>query len=153
MLGRLTLALSILGSLAVSAAAQERQWSLDIGGDDAYLVFGVPDTDDVGVSFWCTMGSGEIRLFVPAAGEALKPDEKITFPVTVGAEPFALNGRTMANEEEGTTSVESMLTPADPLFAALGKADRFKIALGNGEHIYPLIDADVAGLLRLCQKP
>ena len=153
MSGRIALALALTGALAASAAAQERQWSFDTSGDDAYLVFGVPDTDDIGVSFWCAMGSGEIRLFIPAAGEILMPDEPIAFTVTVGSEIFNLSGRSTPNEEAGGTSLEAILTPAHPLFEALGEADRFKLETGGQEHIYPLADADLAGLQRLCRKP
>ena len=35
------------------ALAQERQWSLDTVNNQVFLVFGVPESDDVGLSFWC----------------------------------------------------------------------------------------------------
>ena len=73
--------------------------------------------------------------------------------IVVDDESFDLKGRTLTNEEAGTTSIETSLAPADPLFAALQKADRFKIEIPGHEQIYPLTDADVAGLLRLCAKP
>lgn len=42
------------GSLVCSPAkAQEREWSLDASDQEAYLIFGVADSDDVGVSLWC----------------------------------------------------------------------------------------------------
>ena len=142
-----------MGAIAHSAMAQERQWSLDTSEGDAYLIFGVPDSDDVGVSFWCTMGSGDIRLFIPETGDKLNPGETVAYSIAVDDESFDLKGRTLANEEAGTTSIETSLAPADPLFAALQRADRFKIEIPGHEQIYPLTDADVAGLLRLCAKP
>ena len=41
-----------------------------------------------------------------------------------GEEKFALNGRTMANEEAGSTSIETTLPGDAPFFAALQKADQ-----------------------------
>ena len=46
------LATLVLGS--APSLAQERIWTLDQTDAEVYLVFGVPETDDVGVSFWCT---------------------------------------------------------------------------------------------------
>jgi hypothetical protein len=55
-----------LGSAAPIVLAQEREWNFNTGDEEAYLVFGVPESDDVGVSFWCTIGRGDIGIFLPA---------------------------------------------------------------------------------------
>ena len=62
------------------------------GDEDAYLVFGVPELDDAGISFGCTLQSGEIRMFIPEAGEDLKPDEKIKLTVRAAARTFVYDG-------------------------------------------------------------
>jgi hypothetical protein len=149
---RLSLAISLLAGLSASAAAQERQWSLDTGGDDAFLVFGVPETDDVGVSLWCGMRSGEISIFVPEVDSSLEPGKTIAFTLAAGKTVAKLEGKTTANEEAGTTSLEARVSDSQPVFAAMKKADRFKIRAGKEENVYPLIDADVTGLLALCKK-
>lgn len=146
------LSVSLVTGFSASAAAQERQWSLDAGDEDAYLIFGVPESDDVGVSLWCTIRSGEISLFVPEADPTLKPGTTVPFTITAGATVVELKGETTANEEAGSTSLETKIPESSPIFAALTGADRFKIKVGSEENIFPLIDADVAGLLELCKK-
>jgi len=150
---RVPLAVFLIAALFQSAAAQERQWSLDTGDEDAYLVFGVPETDDVGISFWCTLGSGEISIFVPEADPAMKPGKTVPFTLIAGETVAELEGRTSANEEAGTSSLEAKVPDSQPFFAALKEVDRFRVTVGREENVYPLIDADVAGLLALCKKP
>ncbi|MGH6906646.1 MAG: hypothetical protein ACREDX_02185 [Aestuariivirga sp.] len=152
MMPRLALFIFLAAAVSADAMAQERQWSLDAGDEDAYLVFGVPETDDVGISFWCAMKTGEVNIFVPEADPAMKPGETVPFSVVAGQTVAKLEGRTTANEMSGTASLEAKVSSRHPLFEALRKADRFKIIVGKQETIYPLIDADVDALLRLCGK-
>ena len=71
-----------LAAFSSPVLAQEREWAFDTGEADAYLVFGVPETDDVGVSFWCTIGSGEIRVFFPEAGDSLSAGQAVKWNST-----------------------------------------------------------------------
>lgn len=137
---------------AGSAWAQEREWLFDTGDEDAYLVFGVPETDDAGVSFGCTLQSGDIRLFVPEAGEELKADQKITVTILVGGKTFAYSATTAPNEMSGSTSAEVEIPAGDPIFADLRKADRFEIRAGTEDNIFPLEGADFDSLVRACTK-
>lgn len=137
---------------AGSAWAQEREWLFDTGDEDAYLVFGVPETDDAGVSFGCTLQSGDIRLFVPEAGEELKPDQKITVTLVVGGETFPYDATTTPNEMSGATSAEAEIPAGDAIFAALRKADRFEVRAGTEDNIFPLEGADFDSLVRACTK-
>lgn len=146
----------LLAGLLICAAgpawAQEREWIFDTGDEDAYLVFGVPDTDDTGVSFGCTLQSGEIRIFIPEAGDDLEPDQKVTLAVTVGGKDFSYEGTTAMNEMSGTISAEAVILPDDALFAELRKADRFQVRTGSEENIYPLEGADFESLVRACSR-
>lgn len=153
MIVRVLSVLSLIAVLTASARAQERQWIFETGTDDAYLIFGVPETDDVGISFWCSAHSGEVRIFIPEADPVMKPDRDVSFVVSVGEETFKIDGKTAANEMSDTTSIEAAVSATEPLFAALQKADRFKVVTGAVEHVYPLIEADVAGLIGLCRSP
>ena len=152
MIVRMLAVLSLIAALTASAMAQERQWIFDSSEDDAYLIFGVPETDDVGISFWCGRRSGEIRVFIPEADPAMKPETDVSFSVSAGGRTFKFDGKTAANEMSDTTSIEAAVPVTDPLFAALQKTDRFKVVTGAVEHTYPLIDADVAGLVELCRS-
>ncbi len=142
----------VLASAATSAFAQEREWIFDTGEEDAYLGFGVPESDDVGISFGCTLQSGEIRIFVPEAGEDLKPETMIKLTVTVGGKGFTYDGVTSPNEMSATTSAEAPIRPDDAIFAELRKADRFTVKTGTEENTFPLEGSDFESLVRACSK-
>ena len=152
MLRRLSATLLLI-ALATPASAQERQWSLDASDQDAYLIFGVPESDDVGISFWCTVQKDEVNIFVPEGDPKQKPGQAVDLIISAGGETATLKGRTEENEEGATTSVEAK-APADlPVFAAMLKADRFHVKTGEIDNVFPLIDADLRGLLDVCHKP
>lgn len=134
------------------ALAQEREWMLDAANDDAFLVFGVPETDDVGVSFWCKIGSGRIKIFFPEGSAELAPDTVAEFSVTAEGKAYALRGKTSANAMTGATSIESELDLTDPLIVDLEKSDRFVAKIGHHELTYPLIDAGLSELTKLCRS-
>jgi hypothetical protein len=148
-----TLALAlILGVLTPLAWAQEREWRFDTGEEEAYLVFGVPETDDVGVSFWCTIGLGEIRVFFPEAGENLAVGQTVAIELEVGGKRFSFTGETAANEEAGTTSAETSVESDNPVFSAFLASDRFNVKLGKEESVFPLQGADFESLRRVCSR-
>jgi hypothetical protein len=143
---------AVFGLAAMPALAQEREWIFDTGDEDAYLIFGVPESEDAGISFGCTLRSGEIRVFVPEAGEGLKPGRKIKLTITVAGRDFVYDALTMANEMATTTSAEAAIPADDDLFADLRKTDRFKVKTGTEENTYPLEDSDFESLVRACSK-
>jgi hypothetical protein len=136
---------------ATASLAQERQWTMDVTETDAFMVFGVPETDDVGVSFWCTLGTPKIKIFVPEGGSDLKPFQTIKFNFEVGGSNFRTDGKTASNEESGGVSVEGELQTNDPFFMALAKQDRFSITAGNHKATYPLDGAEVETFIGVCQ--
>ncbi len=150
---------SIFGGFAVcliacnTASAQERQWFLDSTSEDAFLVFGVPETDDTGLSIWCTIQSGKAKIFLPEASEKLKPDTPGTMELVAGDVAVTITGTSLENQDSGVSSLEVEIETANPIFAAMTKADRLKIHVEGEEQIIPLIDADIEGLLKLCNKP
>jgi hypothetical protein len=144
---------SLFIATTVSAAAQERQWSLDVSDTDVYLAFGVPETDDIGVSFWCPLHSGEVRLFLPETDAGLKPGRNQSFTLTAGGKWFRFDGKTTANEEAGSISIEGSRPAGDEVFAVLAKSDRFTVTIRKQQITFPLVEADVAGLVDRCAKP
>jgi hypothetical protein len=146
----------VLGALlivvAIPAAAQEREWIFDTADEDAYLVFGVPETEDAGISFGCTLQSGEIRVFVPEAGEDLKPDQKIKLIISAGGKDFTYDGLTTPNEMAATTSAEASIPASDSLFTDLRNTDRFTVKTGTEENTFPLEGSDFESLVRACSK-
>ena len=132
------------------AIAQERQWTLDASDREAFLVFGVPETDDVGLSFWCEIGKPKISIFAPVPRSTLAKDIKIYIDLKIGKEKFKIIAK--ASQTPGTTaaSVEALVSPDGTVIAAAKEAQQMTVtALGHSAS-YPLVDADIDGLLRVC---
>jgi hypothetical protein len=151
---RLFLPLVAIGFLAGAAHAQEREWSLDASEDDAYLIFGVADSDDVGLSLWCPVGKGVVNLFLPVPTSQMpkSKDKAAPLTVTAGKETATFRGKADINREAAVSSLEAEIAVDHPLIAALKDADRLTIKTGTAEIVFPLFDADVEGLLALCKK-
>lgn len=142
--------LSLLLFAAAPAAAQEREWALDTSADEAFLVFGVPESDDVGISLWCKGNSGEIRIFIPEAGSSLNAGKTAKLQIGVSGKTFDYDAEPSTNEKAATMSAEASTRASDPLFAALRESDRFTVKIGGEESAFPLAGADLDGLLRVC---
>ena len=133
-----------------AALAQERQWSLDASEREAYLVFGVPDTDDVGLSFWCEIGSGKISIFEPLDHKLLKKDKKIRIDLAIGDEKFNIVAKASTSPESRSASLEAQVAVDGTVMQAASKAQIISVTALGRKSSYPMFDADVAGLLRLC---
>ena len=153
MRARLPIMLATLMLGSAPSMAQERIWTLDQSDAEIYLVFGVPETDDVGVSFWCTQQSGIVKLYFPESDPKLKPGVEIKFKLEVAGKIYPLKGKTAFNEESTGTSLEAELKTTDPMFAALQEANRFAVKVGASSHVFPLGEADFPILLDVCGKP
>ncbi|CAN5150884.1 hypothetical protein BH10PSE7_BH10PSE7_40640 [soil metagenome] len=145
----------VLGLLICFSAppsfAQEREWTFDTGDEEAFLVFGVPESDDVGISFWCKIKSGEIHIFLAEAGEHLPAKKKSRLRILVGGKSYAFSGTVSRNEETGTMSLEAAVKAGSPVFDALRKAESFTVKVYRGdESAFPLPGADVDSLQRAC---
>jgi hypothetical protein len=138
--------------LSVPSFAQEREWQLDATDQDAFLVFGVPQSDDVGVSFWCKLGSKKLKVMAPVIKGRVKNNANIPVIVQVGGKDFALTGRTAIGAKGNEDSVEAETQTKGPLIEALQANDRFSVKVGGHQATYPLLDADLPALLKLCQE-
>jgi hypothetical protein len=152
MLVRLLTLLATLGLGSTLAVAQERVWNLDRTDQEAYLVFGVPETDDVGVSFWCTLGSGIVKIYIPEGDPSLEPAISMDIRLEIASKSYPLKGKTSVNEEAATISFEAELKTTDPVFLALREANHFAVKVGASNHVFPLGEADVSGLIEVCGK-
>jgi hypothetical protein len=112
----------------------------------------VPESDDVGISLWCNIRSGEVRFFVPATSETLKGKDKANVSLFVNGKEFSFNAAAVPNEEADSISVEATTNTSDPLFAELKTADRFSLKVDGIEQNFPLMGADLDGLLSVCAK-
>ncbi len=133
--------------------AQEREWTLDRTDQDVFLVFGTPETDDVGASFWCRIGTPTVRFFLPLPQS--RPHARIpsSLKLSVSGKTFTLPVLLNKDESRESNTLEAEFATESPLFEVLRSADYFAVSFGNGKRIFPLVNADVEGLLRLCTSP
>ncbi|MCX7349589.1 MAG: hypothetical protein NTZ54_08705 [Alphaproteobacteria bacterium] len=143
-----------LGLVTGEALAQEREWTLDASDQEAYLIFGVADSDDVGVSLWCPARKGIVNLYVPRPTHELQrlARRKVPMTVTAGRETATFAGKIDISADAPTSSVEVEMPVDTPLLKAMEKADRFTVRIDAQDVVFPLYDADVSGLLALCRK-
>lgn len=146
---RLLVALALF---TMPAAAQERQWGFQTTEDDAFLMFGVPDTDDVGLSLWCRLQSGRISLFVPVVGKA-REGQRLPLRLDLGGRVWRLPARLSRDDASGRLNAEADLRPITGITRALARAQVMKLRINGRDTAYPLGDADIPGLLAACARP
>jgi hypothetical protein len=132
------------------AHAQEREWVLDATDNEAFLVFGVPQTDDVGLSFWCKIGSKKMSAYLPANAAKLRVGEKTTMNITADGKTFHLPAKAALDGNKGKFTVEGQFEANNKLLPSLEAADDVTIAIKNFKASYPLADADFQGLRSAC---
>jgi hypothetical protein len=132
------------------AFAQERQWSLDASGPEAYLVFGVADTDDVGLSFWCKIGSGKISIFTAFNRDLIGKDQTAKARLKVDDQVFDIKMLASTGLGSKTGSLEGPVSVTGTVMKAVQHASQFSITAFGHTMSYPMIDADVGGLLATC---
>lgn len=127
---------------------------LDASDQEAYLIFGVADSEDVGVSLWCPTKKGIVNLYVPRPTAELQKlgRRKVPLTVTAGGETETFGGKVDINPGVPYSSVEVEMPVDGPLLRELQKADRFTVRVDAQEIVFPLYDADVPALLELCRK-
>ena len=131
-------------------AAQERQWTLEASDKEAFLVFGVPETDDVGISFWCEIGPGKISLFVNNGPSNLKPSQTTKILVNLDGKKFSVKAKVTFDQKTFKPSVEGKFSIDDPLLLAAERANTLRVTLAKQTNSYPLVDAEISGLRRTC---
>ena len=152
MLLRPVLTLMAICLAAGACAAQEREWSLDASDQDAYLIFGVPDSEDVGVSLWCPVRQDIVNVFLPDVVDSPASGKNMLMTVVAGGQTAGFSGKTEENPEADGSSLEAQIPADHPILGAMRKADRFSVKVNGDERIFPLVEADIAGLIDLCSR-
>jgi hypothetical protein len=134
-----------------SAAAQEREWSLDYTDSDAFLVFGTPNTDDVGASFWCRLGSGQVRLSVSGLHGKPPPGKQVTASIEYLGKSLALIATITPDPTTETYQLEATVDVTSTFPGDLQTADYFAVEISDKKLSFPLTDANIGGLLKACK--
>jgi hypothetical protein len=147
---RMMLALVLL-TLAAPAFAQEREWSIDTNGEnEAYMTYGVPDTVDIGLSLWCKIGGKTLNFFIPKSGWEADTSETVEVKIVAAPAESKVRARLQEDGVGGSASLEAEIPIASPLAKALSDADHIDIDTGKHKVVFPLYEAPVSSLLRLC---
>lgn len=141
--------LALLAS-ASSSFAQEREWTLNASDKEAFLVFGVPDTDDVGISFWCEIGTNKFSIFVNNIAGQLKEGQLTNMAIEIDTHKFSVKAKAAVDKLGLSKSLEGQIPSNSPLLKAAENGSTLKTIVFNHSNTYPLIDADFTGLLRTC---
>ena len=140
----------ILLAQASPLLAQEREWSLNSTDTQSYLVFGVPDTDDVGLSFWCETGKTTLSAFLPEPVLKLKRGQKVTMKLVVDGKTTSLPAVADKDDGTGIFTVEGKFSEKSPLLDDLKKGDSVTVSVLSHSSTYPLGDADFDALINTC---
>jgi hypothetical protein len=130
----------------VKATAQEREWQLDAQGEDAFLVFGVPNTTDMGISFWCKIGEKTMSLYAPLPHNLKSIGAKVALKIDSATFPL----EPKFNTEKGATTVEALLKPQDEIFEALNETARIALLIANHKAVFPTEGANFRAFNSLC---
>jgi hypothetical protein len=141
--------LALLATASISHA-QEREWTLNASDKEAFLVFGVPDTDDVGISFWCEIGTNKFSIFVNNVEGPLKENQKADMVIEIDSQKFSIKAKAAIEKSGRSKSLEGQIPGNSPILKAAENGSSLKTTVQGRTNTYPLIDADVTGLLRTC---
>jgi hypothetical protein len=151
MFSRLITAVALYGCLSTSAFAQERQWNLESSEKQAFLVFGVPNTDDIGFSLWCEVGKNQISAFITENQVPLKAGESVSMLISVDGKQQSLRGLVAKDAASGQMTVESKFGLKDSLISSLQSGQSLSISVKGHITTLPFGNADFAGLLSACK--
>ncbi|MGH6998209.1 MAG: hypothetical protein ACREEO_08435 [Phenylobacterium sp.] len=147
------LALALFATAACSASAQDpnRVWSVETPKDaEAWLRYGLPDTDDQPIAFSCARGSGQVRvsadlavrLGVRKVGETWvdKAGVRAPWPMSVAmaseGASLTLRGQGHSNDITDGTLVLTEFSTRAPLAAAFRKTGAISLTAA-GETVRP----------------
>lgn len=117
-------------------------FTTDNGGSQAYLSHGIPETDAIGVSMSCSIGSSQVELMVIPLSA---PGERFSIVLATGKGDPIYSNPSVAAEYKGYASspigdggdrvVAVMLDTSDPVFAGIAADNVFRIVV-NGRQSY-----------------
>ena len=150
---RFLIAFVSLSGLFASALAQDsRAWIFDDNPEAPALGFGVPESDDVVIVFTCEPAAKRMSIVETVASAKLNPGGSVPFKLTAGTTSVDLTGDAIANETDGTVSIEVNSAPNPRVFALLKAGPSLTIEVPGARETIPLAGAapHVAAFEKLC---
>jgi hypothetical protein len=132
------------------ALAQERQWTLNAALQDVSLEFGVNGTDDVGLSFYCEIGSRKVSIFMPIDRSLVAKDAKVPVTLKVGDAEFSIHMQASKSEGSRSGSLDGPVKVEGTVMLAMNGARELSITALGKTWNFPMVDADVNGFVKVC---
>lgn len=145
--------LAVALALTTPAVAQDaRVWNFDDNPEAPALEFGAPDSDDVVIAFSCDTSAKRMLIVEALASRKINPGASVALKLTAGTVSVDLKGDAIANETDGTVSVEVAGAPNPRVFALLKAGPSLTIEVPGAKETIPLVGAapHVAAFERLC---
>ena len=145
-------ALFVLALAAPAVAQDARTWNFDDNPEAPALEFGTPESDDVVIAFSCEPAAKRMSIVESVAAKKLNPGGAVPLKLSAGTESVNLTGDAIANETDGTVSIEVNGAPNPRLFALLKAGPSLTIEVPGARETIPLGGAapHVAAFERLC---
>jgi hypothetical protein len=138
-MGRLALAALFALSLALAARAENaRVWIFDDNPEAPSLGYGMPESDDVVIAFSCQPTARRMTIVEAIDAKKLNPGGAATFRLVAGGVSLDLTGDAIANESDGTVSIEVKGAPNPRLFALLKAGPALTIEVAGAKETIPL---------------
>jgi hypothetical protein len=126
-------------ALAAPAAAQDsRVWNFDDNPEAPALEFGPPDSDDAVIAFSCEPSAKRMSIAGSVGSTKLNPGASVALRLSAGTTSLALTGAAIANETDGTVSVEVTGAPDRRVFALLRAGPSLTIEVPGTTETIPL---------------
>jgi hypothetical protein len=150
---RLSLLCALAFCLALPARAEPaRVWNFDDNPEGPSLGYGLPASDDVLIVFSCDPDARRMTIVESIEAKNLNPGGTATFRLTVGTQSLDLTGDAIANESDGTVSIEVNGPPNPRVFALLKAGPTLTIEVAGTKETVPLAGAaqHAAAFEKLC---
>jgi hypothetical protein len=145
----------ILAALALAAPAfaqDSRVWNFDDNPEAPALGFGAPDSDDILIGFSCDPGTKQMTIVESVASTKVNPGAGVPLKLSAGTTSLALTGNAIANETDGTVSIEVTGAVNPRVFALLKGGPSLTIEVPGASETIPLTGATphVAAFETMC---
>ena len=144
--------LAVALALAAPATAQDsRVWNFDDNPEAPALEFGAPESDDAVIAFSCDPPRSSCRSSDRSARPSSIPVRR-WLKLSAGTASLDLTGAAIANETDGTVSIEVTSAPDQRMFALLKAGPSLTIEVPGAKETIPLGGAapHIAAFERLC---
>jgi hypothetical protein len=139
---RLSLLCTLAFCLAATAHAEPaRVWNFDDNPEAPSLGYGLPESDDVLIVFSCDPDAKRMTIVESVEAKKLNPGGSASFRLTAGTQSLDLTGDAIANESDGTVSIEVNGAPNPRLFALLKAGPTLTLEVAGTKETVPLAGA------------